>query len=241
MDAVILEQKYGMFFKCPKAMLATISQTGLRKIIITCGTLSSKGSPTTKQNHRNSILSMKFLLIFISLLFAGCSIQGSFRGLYSYYNKTKKENPNLLSHLNASDAVCDLTEKSTPQVYVINGIALKKCLSGLENALVYVWKPNCKSALCYPIEVIQQKCGTKNIDLFIVAEYYDAAQMNHAYDLSRPIFGIDTKFYGSNLTNKYLSRFIRDLTGRKDSTDTFYYHFNKGRLVNTGVDVYDLF
>jgi hypothetical protein len=42
------------------------------------------------------------LIFFTSLLFFSCTIKGNFKGLYSYYDKTKSEKPELLISLNDS-------------------------------------------------------------------------------------------------------------------------------------------
>ncbi|MVO09157.1 hypothetical protein GOQ30_08280 [Flavobacterium sp. TP390] len=61
-----------------------------------------------------------------------------------------------------------------------------------------------------------------NLDLYIVAEYYDVELMDNDYNLNNPIFGIDTEFYKTNLTDKYLKKFIVDLTDQYSFYDRFY-------------------
>jgi hypothetical protein len=174
------------------------------------------------------------------MLFSSCSINGSLKGLYGYYNITKKDCPGLLVRPQAPDSICQRSQPATPVVYVINGVDLKRCLSGLNNALVYFWKSNCSSPMCYPIEVVQQKCNVQNVDLFVVAEYYDTYSMNNKYDVSRPVLGIDTRYYKSNMTKKYMSRFLQDLA-EVEYTESSLYYFKKGQLVKVERDLSALF
>ncbi len=168
-----------------------------------------------------NILSVIILVLFST----SCSVNGTLQGLYSYYNKTKSKNPQLFVKPNATESICTLENTKEPKVYVINGKLLKECIQN-KDALVYIWPPKCKSDVCYPLHLIQKKCDEKHIDLFIVAEYYDYKLMQQTYKIKRPIFGIDTKYYRTNLTSKYVARFNFDLIGKK-TTDRFIY-FKKG-------------
>ena len=67
------------------------------------------------------------------------------------------------------------------------------------------------SKVCIPLNVIQEICNKKNIQLYIVAEYYDLELMNKEYNISSPILGIDTDYYKTNLTSKYVKNFIKDI------------------------------
>lgn len=174
-----------------------------------------------------------FLCALLTILCQSCisiNINGSFRGLYSYYKKTKEENPTLLIRPEANSSVCTLTNSSSPNVYMINGKSLKECISQEQDAIVYIWDINCGSKYCYTPEIVQIACEDKNISLYIVAEYYDSEPMMINYNTEKPIFGIDTEYYKSNLTHKYLSKFIDDLTGQKETTYGFF-HFKDGNFV----------
>jgi hypothetical protein len=173
-----------------------------------------------------------FILFIILSLCLSCSINGSFQGLYSYYNKTKSKNPGLLEKLPNSFSPCEIKKNDTPKIYVTNGIQLQECMKSFDNAIVYVWAPKCKSKNCYPLNLLQQRCNTKNIELFIVAEYYDEELMNVNYNLQRPIFGIDIAYYSSDLTSRYLPGFIRDLTNENTEKSRFY-RFKNGRLITS--------
>ena len=63
----------------------------------------------------------------------------------------------------------------------------------------------------------------KNISLFIVAEYYDVDLMQIDYKISRRIFGIDVEYYQSNKTSRYLSKFIYELTAKKEIVGRLIY------------------
>lgn len=157
------------------------------------------------------------LFIVIILIFCTeCSINGGFQGLYSYYSKTKSKNAQLLIKPSISTPICEINKSDTPKVYIINGINLKGCIKTTDKAIVYIWAPKCKGEFCYPLNSLQQKCNIKNMTLFIVAEYYDNELMEINYKINKPIFGIDVEYYKSNMTSRYLSKFIYDLTSKND-------------------------
>jgi len=175
-----------------------------------------------------------FLLLILSTsLFSSCSIKlkGSFRGLYSYYKKTVKENPDLLVRADRLVNICEIKfDEKKPKIYMINGKMLKKCIAEHDKAIVYMWATNCKGRFCYSPQILQRECNAKNVELFIVAEYYDNEPMQMNYFTEHPVFGIDTKYYRSNLTSKYRSRFLYDITIQKDILNRILY-FENGNFV----------
>lgn len=179
----------------------------------------------------------KFTLFFAISVFLmlSCSINGSFQGLYSYHKKTKKSSPYLLVKTNSWDSICSLSKNDVGKIYVINGADLRECLENKkEDAILYIWGPKCKSPVCYPLNVLQQICDENKLELYIIAEYYDAELMQMDYIIERPIFGIDTEFYKTNLTSKYLSRFLGDLIPNKDIQElNRFYYFKKGKYINS--------
>jgi len=155
---------------------------------------------------------MKIVICIVSiLLLTSCSIHGNFEGLYSYYNITKSRIPDVLIQPDSTFQICSLVNTKQPRVYLANGSRLKECVSN-HDAVVYIWKPKCASNLCYSLNALQDKCKTIHKDLFIVAECYDADMMSLTYNIDRPILGIDTRYYRSERTARYLSRFLFDLT-----------------------------
>ncbi|MCC7467032.1 MAG: hypothetical protein IT261_12220 [Saprospiraceae bacterium] len=157
--------------------------------------------------HWNSIVIL-FMLSFIS-----CSINGSFQGLYSYYDKTNMRAPYLIQK--PASPLCNLIQPDTPVVYAINGMELKNCLAQFEKSLVYIWRPKCTSDICVSPKDLQKFCQSNNIELFIVAEYYDYENMTLNFPIKRPIFGVDCEYYSTHLTQKYVSMFLTDLIGEK--------------------------
>jgi hypothetical protein len=151
------------------------------------------------------------LLIIASFCLTACTINASFRGLFSYYKTTKKESPHLLSYPKNTTEVCAKQDTAAITVVVVNGLALKECIKQHDKAILYEWAANCHSPVCYPLEAVQRACNEKNIPLYIVAQYYETAKMSKKYDIAQPIYGIDVKYYKTNLTKKYLTRFYKDL------------------------------
>lgn len=196
---------------------------------------------TALNTKKRSMRNIKFIIstIVVLSIISSCTIKGSFRGLYSYYKTTNRESPDLLRKAKP-DSVCYYTnENGNSKVIIVTGLDIKKCISKSKEALVYIWRPNCSSQICLPLEIVQNYCNSKNIDLFIVAEYYDSKKMQIKWNIKRPIYGIDTKYYRTSLTKKYLERFLKDLEIKTISEDTYLY-FKNGEFSKSGESIYDI-
>lgn len=170
-----------------------------------------------------------FFLIWVLLCTSSCKIGGSFQGLYSYYNKEYARNPELFEKVQDTTVnICNL-QSITPKVYIINGKQLRQCIKNSDKSLIYIWSPKCKGKFCYPLNILQTKCDNKNIDLYIVSEYYDSKLMQIDYGLKKSIYGIDTEYYKTNLTSQYTKLFFEDLDVNNLEEEKFLY-YEKGLL-----------
>jgi hypothetical protein len=173
---------------------------------------------------------LQFLLICFSLLSTSCQVTFKAPPLKqsysSYYNESFSEAPSLFVHGVAE--ICNLEKRSDERVYITNGQALVRCISKEGQSLVYLWKPNCYSSKCVSPEIIQAYCDKYNVSLYVVAQYYDVKAMLKPIAVEKPIFGLDTKYYKSNIQEQYLKRFYRDITKekRKKESGNFIYFQN---------------
>ena len=134
---------------------------------------------------------------------------------------------------------CKSTYKAST-VYITNGNLFRECVTKPDKSLVYIWKPNCRGKYCYSLDLLQKYSTDKGMELFVVAEYYDTEKMNLTYKISKPLVGIDTKYYATNLTSKYLSKFIADLTkGQLTPSEQPYnfLFFERGKFISSHVDL----
>lgn len=125
------------------------------------------------------------------------------------------------------------------RVYLTNGKELKECMAAFDDAIVFIWQPYCHGQFCYSLNALQERCSEKHIELYIVAEYYDNAKMKMNYTINRPIYGIDTKYYKTNLTSKYLSKFLVELTGTDQMKGNFV-RFKKGEFSSSFKSIEEL-
>lgn len=187
------------------------------------------------------IKNQKLLLILVLVFFSSCTIKGSFKGLYSYFNETQKEMPNLFIKLDSTDSLLFNTSKVKNKIYIINGIHLKKCLAKKNKSIVYFWDLNCKSKICYPLELIQAHCKKNNLSLFVVAEYYDAKIMSNEFEIDNNILAVNTKYYKSSIVNKYLTRFLIDIDSKlKYKNLNRYLYFEGDEFINDYRSIYDI-
>lgn len=162
---------------------------------------------------------MKISTLYLAILIlSSCTINGNFQGLRSYYKDTKEKNPNLFVHLDAEESLCGENEKFNNKVVIISADDLKPCLVN-EYSVLYIWGAKCRGGVCKPLNASQHLADSANVELFIIAEYYDSVLMDLNYSIKNPILGIDTKYYRSNWTNKYVSSFFYDLFGKKTKAE----------------------
>jgi hypothetical protein len=188
----------------------------------------------------------ELFIIFCLLIFlSSCTINGTLQGLFSYYNKTKKESSISFVRINSIKDSSILKSDSTI-VLLANGTELNNCLQKYEKSVVYIWAPKCKSKYCYSLNLLQEICRQQEVELFIVAEYYDSYYMSKQYSISHNLIGIDVKYYRSNITSKYLSEFIFDLTNGaykydvKNNVYCNFLRFNNGEFVKAFMSIEDL-
>lgn len=185
-----------------------------------------------------------YLIYIVSFfLFSSCAIRINLKGLYGYYQKTKTESPHLLYKVTDLDSVSKNKRDSlNTKVLVVNGKTLKKYFEKNKKALIFIWGPRCSSQICFPPEILQSTCDSKNIELYIVAEYYDSEKMKINYNIKRPILGIDTEYYKTNLTSKYVKRFLDDIDPNSkwnDSSNRCLY-FENGKFIKSYESVYSV-
>lgn len=184
-------------------------------------------------------------ILFFYFCISSCgliTINGSFEGLYSYYKSTKTKCPNLFIHYNDSVVNYNLSNNNDSQIVLINGIELNKCLNNFNNSVVYIWAPNCRSKFCPSLEILQKKCNNKQIKLFIVAETFAVNMLKQKHYSVKTLFGINTKYYKTNLTSKYRKKFIKDLkkTNKKEDTYNRLFYFKNGQFIKSVHEIEDL-
>lgn len=182
------------------------------------------------------------LLIFsFSIILLNSCVQGSFKGLYSYYERSIKEKPGIFINTKNLDSINGKFSKLDNYVFIINGKDLKNCLKENDKSFIYIWGAKCSSKICYPLELINNHCKKNNVSLFIVAEYYDSENMSYDYELDKNILAIDTKHYNSNLTSKYLNLFLKDIDNNLNYDDIpeRYLYFEKDKYIKSYESIYD--
>lgn len=161
------------------------------------------------------------LLVAILMIVNACQISlngPSIRqGIFSYYKETYKECPDLFSI--RSEPLCIDKNRENSKVLLINGHELRKCVNLEHIALIYLWRPNCKSINCISLDQMQLVCSANKIKLFIIATYFDLDAMKKNYNISEPLMAINPEYYKTNFQNRYISKFIFDLVGVKLKQD----------------------
>ena len=152
------------------------------------------------------------------------------KGFISRYSDTQKNYPGLLVKTDPSSSVCDLRYAEHSPVYLVNGLQIQQCLKNYDDAIVYIWDAHCTSKRCYSPGLLQRFCNTKNVELFVVAEYFDGEELTQFYEIEHPLYGIDTEYYKTNFIEKYVGKFEADLAVGEDRPGRMLY-FKKGKYI----------
>ncbi len=72
--------------------------------------------------------------------------------------------------------------------------------------------------------------------------YYDYSKMAVDYNLVRPVFGVDTEFYRTNLTDRYMKRFRENLFNGElmEEEKPRFVLFHSDSLIATSQDLEEL-
>ncbi|MBP6184900.1 MAG: hypothetical protein KA479_08145 [Saprospiraceae bacterium] len=171
-------------------------------------------------------------LIFGSLLISSCGII-SFNpniGKYSGFEHTSKLYPGLIQKSNPIN--CNSKTDLEPMVCIANGLDIRSCIQKEEKAIVYLWHPTCKGPNCIAPTIIQSICKSNNVELFIVARSYRFETLDLIEPLDRPVFGIDTKYYSTDVVADYVPLFFSELLGKDIIIGTeSYFLFERGKLM----------
>lgn len=176
---------------------------------------------------------MKYLIVVLiqCLFLTSCQISVKFKGHTSYRREIE---PYIDKMVSDEPFSCSMEYSKNNRLTIINGLMLKECIQSEDAVLVYLWSPLCRSSKCLDLNTLQNICDKNNTTLYIVAEYYDLKKMYKKYRISKPIIGIDTKYYKTNFTSKYLKYFFTDLIENKEKVNvknTRYVYFKSGQHV----------
>lgn len=154
--------------------------------------------------------------IFIILAFSSsCYIRA-----YEVVSESKRswrEAPELMESTKNSPPLCTATYQEKRPLQIIVAQDLKNCLKDNSKAIVYKWSTRCKGDACYLPDVLQAWCTEQEIDLYVIAEFYDHAYIKRPYKLEKPILAIDHKYYKTPWVAGYSRKFYKELIGRKQN------------------------
>lgn len=171
------------------------------------------------------------LCLLAGLLFSGCVITHS-PGFHSGYERLTPAQRTQIHFVPVGQAI------PPPNGRVIYAVAARSLLQAMPRAdttLVYLWGPRCHSQQCASLQSVQVVCNQRGYQLYVVAEYYDLAQINLQAPLQHPLLAIDHQFYRTNYCPKYSRLFAAELRqGTPLPVDTQYaryYVFTGNRFV----------
>lgn len=167
-------------------------------------------------------ISLCFIFFIYSCNINILDIDASTKGVFGHMDRIEKSNPNLIKEYKAS--ICSL-EYAT-KILSINGEQLNECLKQLDYTLIYIWGPLCKSQVCISPELFEQTANSLGVEYYIVLEYYEIKSITENYNISRPIFGVNCKYYRTNFVKSYITKFFNDVSNGESK-----YKYDNGRFL----------
>lgn len=129
-------------------------------------------------------------------------------GLTNDYNKLSEEEKSMILPLkNFSNLECN-------KIYKLNADQLKEELKNYPKSIVYIFKNDCVSEFCMPMNVYKNFAQTHDYQLFLVMDGYAHLDATLDQMVETPYFSIDNDFYGISNRTKYIRYFENELLGR---------------------------
>lgn len=141
-------------------------------------------------------------VIFASLLFSGCVIQGLFSG-YDTLSKEDKERV-----IDVSDQADILEVENYNSVYLITPENLKQAMRGYDRNVIYLWNPFCKNETCISPSIARIKAEEKGYTFWLVSTsfYNNIATI----DFGIPVYGM-TESVERKIVSKYIKNFVKNI------------------------------
>lgn len=174
---------------------------------------------------------VSILIVSFSLLLCSC-FYGSMKGFSSGYDSFKQTN----SVVFIDKSFDEHYQFDNRNIYALNAITLKNELKKSNKALVYFWSANCHSNVCISPINLQSVCSDRNVELFLIVEYYDEKINEFSNTLKKPVFSINHFFYKTNYVDSYRKKFTTELTGISDNSNDIYnryFYFENGNFIKS--------
>lgn len=169
---------------------------------------------------------IKKILFILSLCITGCA---SIPGYNSGYKRLSQENKQKVKRLENKDID---SLKNDGNVYIVRAAQLLDYMKRKERVLVYEWSPHCGADCCVTLDFMEKFCREKGMELLVVIKYYCFDLIPGPAIFSKPLFFIDTQYYGTDICYKYSPRFYKDLSGKSQKELNYgrHYYFVNGRF-----------
>ena len=164
-------------------------------------------------------------IVVLTVLLAGCSING----LTSGYNRlSKKEKSEICVYPANKQTDCHFVS--------LNGAQLRTEIARQEkDALVYIWVPFCHGKNCLPLYQYFSYATKNKLSLYIVADSYDLKKIREQVGPETTIYFMDAMHYQSNFRNTYRKKFVMELLGKHTKDSNLYanhFYFTQGQFSN---------
>ncbi|MBF9220179.1 hypothetical protein [Hymenobacter ruricola] len=157
-------------------------------------------------------------MIGLGLLLQGCAV--TITGFNSGYKKLSPSEQEKIRFVAAGEAI---PATGSGLVYAVNAQSLLNALPAHDSSLVYIWGPNCHGKSCASLQSLQDVCKRKGYRLYVVAEYYDMAQISLQAPLETPLLAVNQRFYKTDYCNKYTRLFSQELRNGQPLPDSVRY------------------
>ncbi len=171
------------------------------------------------------------LLLLMGGLLSGCLITRT-PGFYSGYKRLTPAEQTQIQFVPPDSTIPALGDRA---IYAVAARSLLQAMHSADTTLVYLWGPRCHSQVCASLQSVQAICHQRGYRLYVVAEYYDMAQISLQPPLQNPLLAVNQRFYQTDYCNKYTQLFSAELRRGAPLPDSTryarYYLFEGDRFV----------
>lgn len=174
----------------------------------------------------------KFLLLIVFSFFYSCI---HIYGVYSNFSRIKKDYPDALCRTND---YCNDSIKN--KIVIVNGNDLKACLNDKGKCVLYLWNPTCN--YYDSPDIVEKFCQKNQYKLYVILQFYEFERVKNLTKFQGAFYGIDTKYYKSNLIKSYCKKFFKDIDQNIKMEDMYnsFMYFENGKFIKSYESVYNL-
>lgn len=144
------------------------------------------------------------VLSFTLIIISSCMLI-QLDGITNDYDRLSDEEKMKVTQLNT------FKNLNNDLIYEISGPQLLNELNTNNKSMVYIFANGCSSENCLPLNQVEYYAEDYGYKLYLVMSGYSSLKATTSQTFDTPLFAINTEYYETNKSRKYLRAFRKDL------------------------------